>query len=64
MVKKCPFCGSSDGYYQLEMVHRFLYYTYDNKPYNASEDICDYSGTRRYCIECDKILPKKMFDES
>nr|DAT27069.1 MAG TPA: ISL3 zinc-finger of transposase IS204/IS1001/IS1096/IS1165 [Bacteriophage sp.] len=60
---KCPFCGSEEGYYMKEIVHRFLYFTFDGEPNGASEDITDFAGKRRFCANCQMILPKKMFKE-
>ena len=62
-LKKCPFCGSDSGYYMMETVYRGLFFDYDDTPIGASEDVTVYSGKRRRCIDCDKILPRKMFDE-
>ena len=62
-LKKCPFCGSDSGYYMIETVRRALYFDYDDEPSGASEDTTVYSGKRRRCMVCDKILPQKMFDE-
>ena len=62
-LKKCPFCGSDSGYYMIETVHRGLYFNYDDAPLGSSEDITVYSGKRRRCVDCNKILPQKMFDE-
>lgn len=56
---RCPYCGGTTGYYQMEKVHRALEYTWDGEPDGASEDIEDYLGKRRYCH---RILPRKMFD--
>lgn len=60
---KCPFCGSKEGYYTLEKVHRSLLFDFDGEPNGASEDITDYAGKRRRCIDCHRILPKQMFEE-
>lgn len=62
-LKKCPFCGSTEGYYMMETVHRALYFDYDDEPCGASEDVTDYAYKRRRCAYCHKILPRKMFDE-
>lgn len=59
--KSCPFCGSTEGYYMMETVHRGLFFDYNGEPCGASEDITDYEGKRRYCTHCDRILPKSMF---
>ena len=61
---KCPFCGSAEGYMILERVHRYLMIDFDGEPKGASEDMTDYSGKRAICINCEKILPKKMFEEN
>ena len=47
----------------IETVRRALYFDYDDEPSGASEDTTVYSGKRRRCMVCDKILPQKMFDE-
>lgn len=61
---KCPYCGSGQGYYMLEKVHRFLAFDFMDEPDGASEDITDYSGRRKYCANCHRILPKRMFEEN
>ena len=58
---KCPYCGSEAGYYMYERVHRFLMFSFGGKPIGASEDITDYAGKRKKCIDCNKILPKELF---
>ena len=62
-LKKCPFCGSNRGYYQIERVHRALLFDFDGEPIGGSEDVTDYAGRRKQCIDCDKILPRKLFEE-
>lgn len=59
---KCPYCGSEEGYYQEERVHRFLFFAFDGEPDGATENITDWEGKRRYCRNCEKILPRKMFN--
>lgn len=59
---RCPYCGGTTGYYQMEKVHRALEFTWDGEPDGASEDIEDSLGKRRYCQDCHRILPRKMFD--
>lgn len=61
--KKCPFCGSEEGYYKTESVHRALMYNFDGEPIGASEDYTDYAGRRKVCLDCHRILPRKMFEE-
>lgn len=63
-MKKCPYCGSNSGYYMYERVHRSLMFDFDDEPDGASEDITDYSGKRKYCLDCHKILPKKLFEQN
>lgn len=59
---KCPFCGSDKGYYMMETIHRALLFTFDNEPNGASEEDFEvYTGRRKYCIACNKILPRRMF---
>lgn len=29
----------------------------------GTEDVTDYAGRRKQCIDCDKILPRKLFEE-
>lgn len=60
---KCPFCGSNRGYYQIERVHRALLFDFDGEPIGGSEDVTDYAGRRKQCIDCHKILPRKLFEE-
>ncbi|BFL20965.1 hypothetical protein [Mediterraneibacter gnavus] len=60
---KCPFCGSDRGYYMLERVHRALLFNFDGEPIGGTEDVADYVGRRKQCIDCDKILPRKLFEE-
>lgn len=62
-LKKCPFCGSNRGYYQIERVHRALLFNFDGEPIGGTEDVTDYTGRRKQCIDCDKILPRKLFEE-
>lgn len=59
--KICPFCGSEKGYYITERVIRDLLFNYNDEPCGASEDITEFCSRRRRCINCNKILPKKMF---
>lgn len=63
-MKKCPYCGSDEGYYMYERVHRSLFFDFYDEPIGASEDVADYSGTRKYCLNCHKILPKKLFEQN
>ena len=58
---KCPFCGSEKGYYMTERVHRDLFFTFDDEPCGSTEDVADWEGKRKYCSNCDKILPPKLF---
>ena len=44
--------------YSLSLIHIY------GEPKGASEDMTDYSGKRAICINCEKILPKKMFEEN
>ena len=59
---KCPYCGSEEGYYEIEKVHRTLLYTFDGEPDGCSEDYNDQTSKRKYCRGCHRILPKKMFE--
>lgn len=61
---KCPYCGSDAGYYMIERVHRSLMFDFFDEPDGASEDFEDYTGKRKYCRDCHRILPKKMFDKN
>ena len=45
----------------MEVVHRALLFDYNDEPCGASEDITEFCSRRRRCINCNKILPKKMF---
>lgn len=58
-LKKCPFCGGESGYYGIEKVHRTLFFTWNGEPNGGSEYVADWEGKRKYCIDCDRILPKK-----
>ena len=49
--------------YQIERVHRALLFDFDGEPIGGSEDVTDYAGRRKQCIDCDKILPRKLFEE-
>ena len=60
---RCPYCNSEEGYYMKERVHRFLNFTFDGEEDGASEDITDFTGKRKFCSRCHKILPRKMFEE-
>ncbi len=59
---KCPYCGSEEGYYMMEKVHRALLFDFEGNPVGCSEDHTDRSGKRRYCMHCERILPRKMFE--
>lgn len=61
-LKKCPFCDSDSGYYMLERVHRALLFNFDGDPIGGTEDVTDYAGRRKRCMNCHKILPKKYFE--
>ena len=61
---KCPYCGSEEGYYEIEKVHRTLLYTFDGEPDGCSEDYNDWTSKRKYCRYCNRILPQKMFDDN
>lgn len=63
-MKSCPYCGSDNGYYIIEKVHRGLMFSFDNEPIGATEDVEDYTGKRKYCMDCHKILPKKLFEQN
>lgn len=56
----CPYCGSGSGYYMIERVHRALYFNSSGAPAGTSEDVQDYTGKRKYCTDCYRILPRKM----
>lgn len=58
-MKKCPYCCSTKGYYMMERVRRALYFTFDDEPDGATEDVADYTGRRKYCRECGRILPRE-----
>lgn len=58
-LKKCPFCDSDRGYYMLERVHRALLFNFDGEPIGGTEDVTDYAGRRKQCIDCDKIPPEE-----
>ena len=34
---KCPYCGSKEGYYMMEKVHRALLFSFDGEPDGATE---------------------------
>ena len=53
---KCPFCGSNRGYYQIERVHRALLFDFDGEPIGGSEDVTDYAGRRKQCIDCHNVI--------
>lgn len=59
---KCPYCGGEEEYYEIEKVHRMLFFTWDGKPDGGSEDITEWESKRKYCIDCRRILPRKMFN--
>lgn len=61
-MKSCPYCGSDEGYCMYERVHRSLFFDFNDEPIGASEDIADYSGKRKYCLKCRKVLSKKLFE--
>lgn len=43
----------------LERVHRALLFNL----IGGTEDVADYVGRRKQCINCHKILPRKLFEE-
>ena len=47
----------------LERVHRALLFNFDGEPIGGTEDVTDYTGRRKQCIDCGKILPRKLFEE-
>lgn len=58
---ECPYCGSDAGYMVLEKVHRYLLSNFNGEPIGATEDVCEFSGKRNICINCERILHKRMF---
>lgn len=62
-LKQCPFCGSKEGYYMLEKAHRYLVFDFNNTPDGASEDVTEYTGKRKYCRSCYRILPRNKKGE-
>lgn len=46
-----------------EKVHRALYFTFEDEPNGASEDVTVWCGQRKYCAYCQRILPRKMFEK-
>ncbi len=59
---RCPYCGSEDGYYMMETVWRALFFDFDSNPVEGTEDYAYRCGKRRYCMHCQRILPRKMFE--
>lgn len=59
-LKKCPFCGGTSGYYEIEKVRRGLFYTWDGEPNGSSEDMTEWTSKRKYCTDCDRIFPRNM----
>lgn len=47
-----------------EKVHRSLFFDFNNEPIGASEDMTDYTGKRKYCENCNRILPEKLFEQN
>ena len=45
----------------LEKVHRYLIFDYNDNPNGATEDVIEYEGKNKYCVDCFRILPKSMF---
>lgn len=43
----------------MERVRRALHFTFDDEPDGATEDVADYTGRRKYCRECGRILPRE-----
>lgn len=62
-LKRCQFCGGDNGYYEIEKVHRSLFYTWAGAPNGSSEDVTEWAGKRKYCANCHRILPRKMDKE-
>lgn len=61
--KKCPFCGGKSGYYEIEKVHRSLFFAWNGEPDGSTEDVTEWASKRKYCIDCNRILPRKIFQE-
>lgn len=63
-MKRCPYCGSDSGYYMYERVHRGLMFDFNDEPIGATEDVTEYAGKRKYCVNCHKILSEKLFEQN
>lgn len=57
MYSECPFCGDKHGYYITETVKRDLLFKWNGEPDGSTEDMTVYYGTRKRCINCDKVIP-------
>lgn len=60
MSLTCPHCGSEHGFMVFERVHRYLLFDQKGKPNYATEDVTENRGTRAYCIDCGKTIPRKI----
>ena len=58
-MDRCPFCGSKNGYYMKETVEHAIFFTWDGKTVETGEDRPAYTGKRKYCMDCERIIPRK-----
>lgn len=60
----CPYCKSTKGFYDLSLEYVGVAFDF----YGNQIDYGFYSDyskqlKRKYCIDCDKVIPKKMIKE-
>jgi len=60
MITVCPYCGSTDGYYEKIIQRYAQFYTFDNLPDCASEFVPVRGGDRKYCTSCNKDITKAL----
>ena len=42
-----------------ETVEHAIFFTWDDKTVEVSEDCPVYTGKRKYCMDCERIIPRK-----
>ena len=52
----CPFCKSTDGYYDKNITAFTQYFNFAHEPIVASEIRHVKGGKRKYCTSCDKDI--------
>ena len=58
-IDKCPYCNSTDGYYENEIIQQRLIFNFKNEHINTFDPV-DYGKQNhvKRCVNCNKILDK------